>query len=152
VTYTLAKASTISHECIKQDRTKLIWSELLIKITDCITWSSFISAAFAISSCELMWAVAKFSLNYHHRSSMQSCCFTSSMTVHSRQGQPSINTGLGTNYLMQLPCTDTRNHFLIAKNVYRSVELFFWILLLFFFSAKIAFTVNLLVETREQIV
>lgn len=83
---------------------------------------------------------------------MQSCCFTSSMTVHSRQGQPSINPELGTHYLIQLPYTDTRNHFLIAKNVYRSVELFFWILLLFFFSAKIAFTVNLLVETREQIV
>lgn len=82
---------------------------------------------------------------------MQVCCFTSSVIVHSQQGQRPVNSGQGTNYLMQLPCTDTRNHFLIAINVdwMWGFSLGFFCC---FFTAKIDFTVDLLVETREQIV
>lgn len=75
----LAKASTISHECIKQYGTKLIWSELLIKITDCIKWSSFISAALTEPSCGLMHAMYYWP-TFHWTTTIKAaefCCFTS---------------------------------------------------------------------------
>lgn len=79
LTYTLAEASTVSHECIKQYGTKLVWSELLIKITDCIKWSSFISAALAKPSCELMRIIYYWSV-FHWTTTVKAAqfsCFTS---------------------------------------------------------------------------
>lgn len=92
LTYMLAKATTISHECIKQYGTKLIWSELLIAVTDCIKWSSFISAALAKPSCELRrviyyWPVFPWTTT---AKAAQFCCFTSNSGCRRNRGQQSL--------------------------------------------------------------
>lgn len=88
LTYMLAKASTISQECIKQYGTELMWSELPLKITDYIKVVFFHLSGI---SKTILWTDVSYRLLNHHSKSSTVLLFHKQFWLSSHnRGQQSL--------------------------------------------------------------